>query len=108
MRQDLALLGSQAPAGPDVDGVGGEARQFGILYVLEGSRLGGKILARQAEAHSDPLIRTATHYLRHGENESFWPSFLGALESSPAVRRAPDEAICGARFAFGRFAGAGP
>ena len=45
---DLAILGAALPALAQPPDVKGEARQFGVAYVLEGSRLGGKLLLRQA------------------------------------------------------------
>jgi heme oxygenase (biliverdin-IX-beta and delta-forming) len=84
--------------------IGGEAHQFGMLYVLEGSRLGARLLARNARAHADARVRSATRYLRHGENERFWQSFLSALEASEPTRRATTEAVAGAKAAFLMFA----
>src|SRR3569833_1520653 len=43
------------------------ARLFVALYVLEGSRLGARCLVRLVTRSSDPLVREATAYLRHGE-----------------------------------------
>jgi heme oxygenase len=104
LRGDLAALGVRAPiAHMEVPAVGGEARQFGMLYVLEGSRLGAKMLARNAQASADPRIRAATRYLRHGEGQRFWPSFLERLEASAATAQAPHEAVAGALKAFALF-----
>lgn len=103
LRADLeSLEASPAPEAPPIE-VGGEAHQFGILYVLEGSRLGASVLLAGIEVSSDPHIRHATRYLRHGEGQRFWPSFLERLEGSPAVARAPHEAVAGAQAAFGLF-----
>jgi heme oxygenase len=104
LRDDLAALGVPAPmARVDVPAVGGEARQFGMLYVLEGSRLGAKILARDAQASADPRMCAATRYLRHGEGQRLWPSFVERLEASDATTRAPHEAVAGALAAFALF-----
>jgi heme oxygenase len=106
LRDDLAALGAGMPmVRADVAAAGGEARQFGMLYVLEGSRLGAKILARDAQASADARIRAATRYLRHGEGQRFWPSFVERLEASAAAARAPHEAVAGARAAFALFGG---
>jgi heme oxygenase len=107
LRDDLDALGVPAPAVRVHVAVEGEARQFGMLYVLEGSRLGAKILARQAQASADPRIRAATRYLRHGEGQRLWPSFVARLEASAATARAPHEAVAGALAAFALF-GAAP
>ncbi len=99
---DLDALGA-APGYPVLAQVGGDAEQFGFLYVLEGSRLGAAVVLRATEAAGDPRMLRATRYLRHGEGRRFWPSFLAQLETSPAVAHAPDEAIAGARAAFSLF-----
>src|SRR5262245_47418144 len=102
---DLESLGVQAPIARAVAAAGGAARQFGMLYVLEGSRLGAKILARHAQASADPRVRAATRYLRHGEDQRFWPSFIERLEASAATARAPHEAVAGALATFALFGG---
>jgi heme oxygenase len=75
-----------------------------MLYVLEGSRLGGKLLLRRALADPDPRIRAATRYLAHGDGSGLWQAFLERLEASAAVARSHDAAIAGAREAFALFA----
>ncbi|MCW5734077.1 MAG: hypothetical protein KIS73_08125 [Enhydrobacter sp.] len=100
---DLQALGAALPREIDPPLVGGEARQFGIVYVLEGSRLGGKLLMRRALAHPDFRVRAATRFLSHGAGFDLWSSFLVRLEASPAVTREPDEAVAGARAAFALF-----
>jgi len=99
---DLESLAASPPAQIQPPVMVGEARQFGAAYVLEGSRLGGKLLLRQALAHPDERVRAATGYLAHGAGD-LWPSFVARLEASPAVSRAPDEAVAGARLAFALF-----
>jgi len=100
---DLQALGAAPPREADPPLVEGEARQLGIVYVLEGSRLGGKVLLRRALSHPDSRVRAATRYLSHGADRDLWSSFLVRLESSAAVNGAPDEAVAGARAAFALF-----
>jgi heme oxygenase len=80
-----------------------EAFQFGMLYVLEGSRLGARLLLREAQARLSPAARTATRYLSHGQGQPLWPTFLQRLEASPDVRRNPKQAAIGACAAFRLF-----
>lgn len=103
LQRDLDILGVRAPAAIAVDVTGDEARLFGRLYVLEGSRLGGSLLVKRARASADPLVRTATHYLSHGAGADFWRGFLQRLEDSQAVAAAPERAMLGARETFGLF-----
>ncbi|GBR50233.1 heme oxygenase [Neokomagataea thailandica NBRC 106555] len=75
----------------------------GVLYVLEGSRLGGKVLAAKV---SSALPK---EYLSSGHSNGGWPLFLGRLQN---ILEAADESYkaevwAGAREAFALFASAG-
>lgn len=105
LRQDLAALGVTA----DADGpfpLGGEAEVFGALYVLEGSRLGGRVLSQRAGSSADPAVRGALRYLTHGLGERLWPTFLERLEASDDTRRRPADAEASALFVFNAFSDA--
>lgn len=103
LRSDLERLDLWLPGPVTVERPDSEARLFGMLYVLEGSRLGGKLLLRKVLANPDPDVRSATRYLGHGSGRDLWPAFLDRLEASPAVAEAPDLTIAGARDAFTLF-----
>jgi heme oxygenase len=100
---DLQALGAAPPREAEPPRVDGEARQLGVVYVLEGSRLGGKVLLRRALSHPDLRVRAATRYLSHGAGRDLWASFLARLEASSAIADAPGEAVAGARAAFALF-----
>ena len=100
LRADLAELGVTTPPAVWPPPLGGEAHQFGVVYVLEGSRLGAKVLVRRLLASSDSQTLHAMRYLRHGEGLPLWQTFVERLESSAAVRRSPADAIAGAHAAF--------
>jgi heme oxygenase len=102
---DLAALGGEPVPEIRAPAAAGEARQLGMVYVLEGSRLGGKLLLKRALGSTDRKVRAATRYLSHGTGRNLWSSFLERLESSPDVSRQPAEAIAGARDAFALFGG---
>ena len=103
LRLDLAALSLPEPSGPTVPAIRDEAFQFGMLYVLEGSRLGARLLLAEVEAALSPASRAATRYLSHGQGLSLWPTFLQRLEASQQVRREPDAAAAGARAVFRQF-----
>lgn len=105
LRADLADLGIPAPAATAAPKIKDDAFLFGVLYVLEGSRLGAKLLTRRVLAEGTPSMHRATRYLRHGDGKPFWQTFLSRLESSIAVRRSPKCAVAGAIAAFACFAG---
>ena len=104
---DLADLGASLPAPVDPPAVRGEAGILGVLYVLEGSRLGAAMLTKRLAAHPSARVRGATRYLRHGES-GFWASFLAVLEKSEAARRNPAAVVAGARTAFALFGAHAP
>lgn len=80
-----------------------EAEALGALYVLEGSRLGGRVLARMAGESADERVRGATRYFRHGERGGHWRSFIDKLEASSAVREKPERAKRAALDTFAAF-----
>jgi heme oxygenase len=99
---DLAVLGVEVPVfepafvpSPDFGA--------GLLYTLEGSRLGARVLARQARGAMDgpPLA-----YLTHGQGRPLWRDFLTWLESIPKVGSRTDAIQAGARYGFNRFSDA--
>lgn len=54
---------------------------WGVAYVLEGSRLGGRVLARRIrQANPTAPVR----YLEHGDVARLWPAFLTRLEQDAA------------------------
>lgn len=83
------------------------AAAFGMLYVLEGSRMGGAVLLRRVLAGASVRCCEATRYLRHGEGLRLWPSFLAALEASSEVREDPEAVVASAIETFGLFEHAG-
>lgn len=103
LERDLAILAVPLPVAVAVPVTHDEARLYGRLYVLEGSRLGGRVLVKRALANADPQVRAATNYLAHGVGADFWRAFLERLEASAAVAAAPARAMLGAREAFGLF-----
>jgi heme oxygenase len=102
LRADLADLGvtdvALAPAPP----------LEGAAHMLEGSRLGARLLVPDLLAGGSARVRAATRYLRHGEGHRLWQSFLAHLESAQAARACPVETIAGARAAFALFVAGHP
>lgn len=105
LRDDLDRLGAPMPWPTRVAPPSSDAEMLGMIYVLEGSRLGGQVLLRRALDNPDPAVRAATRYLGHGAGCDLWHSFIVRLEASAAVAAHPQEAVLGARTAFGLFAG---
>ena len=104
MADDLAALGGAPVALAHAGALHTRAAQFGALYVLEGSRLGGAIMLKRARASADAAVRGATAFLAHGEGRRLWPSFVEALEASPDAHGDVEALVAGARDAFALFA----
>lgn len=103
---DLAELDAGAARAMPFAPIRSDAFGFGVLYVLEGSRLGATSLAGIVAGHSDARLQAATRYLNHGAGRKLWPRFLTQLERNKPVRHAPQETAAGAIAAFGAFVAA--
>lgn len=79
------------------------AAAFGMMYVLEGSRLGGAVLARRVQDNPDPCCRNATRYLRHGAGLRLWPLFIVSLDTAESVHERLDIAVASAINTFDLF-----
>lgn len=100
-RKCAGLLGDRAPTldgqGPHALEFQGESEVWGALYVMEGSRLGSKFLARRYA----PLAKHP--YFIAALADRFWPIFLARLGEAHATLEKKDALLSGARRAFGAF-----
>lgn len=109
LRRDLESLGT--PPGPvepvDLAAPRDLAEGFGAAYVVEGSALGGQILAPRIERALDVPRSSVTHYLRlRGERTSaHWKQWLARLAAfdATATPRQRDAACAMARAVFATF-----
>lgn len=76
LQADLAALGLPMPALLAIDPPADTAAAFGMAYVIEGSRLGGGMLARRVPEHLPHAYLSATHL--PGE----WRAFGQALDAA--------------------------
>ncbi len=78
---------------------------LGVLYVLEGSALGGQVILRDAKARLGSAIEGATAFFGGRTGQPSWPAFKHKLDAfgaaNPAATR---QVIAGAMAAFGSFA----
>jgi heme oxygenase len=72
---------------------------LGWSYVLEGSRLGARLILESVATSEDRTVRSATGFLRHGENIDLWRSFKTALsridDDAVAIGKACTAGIAG-------------
>ena len=100
---DLAdLMMSMPAAQPGVE-FRNPAELWGALYVVEGSRLGGKVLARRVGA-GFPM-----RFLERDAAGQVWVAFQAAMARSPMLARptGPADVLAGARKTFAAFESAG-
>ncbi len=101
LQVDLDALGIALPIPEPEDSVTSGAAMAGMLYVLEGSRLGGRFLARSIP-DSWPRAYLGSHQPSH-----MWPELLEKLEAFLYGPEALETAVTAANQTFGRFEAAG-
>ncbi|HEX4506770.1 MAG TPA: biliverdin-producing heme oxygenase [Alphaproteobacteria bacterium] len=97
--RDLSDLGAAPEPSPANLSMTEPAAQWGCLYVLEGSRLGGSVLAQRVVAG------LPTRYLSAGHTGGSWRIFQTALEAAagPAETAWIEAAVAAARSVFELF-----
>jgi heme oxygenase len=93
LAQDLAALNSRMPEMLPLAAPASAAARAGMIYVIEGSRLGGGLLARQVPAGLPVAYLSATHL--PGE----WRALLARLDAD-VEGSAASEAIESAQAVF--------
>ena len=101
LRADLEGLGL-APPDPVTILPVTAAEGWGVAYVLEGSRLGGRILARRVAASGRAAITANMRFL-NDRGTIAWPAFVARMEAGLGSAGDLDGAIRGARMAFEAF-----
>ena len=91
---DLAALGGDWPEPLPLDPPATAAAAWGMLYVIEGSRLGGVMLARQV---GEELPRA---YLSARHDSGEWRALLAALDAAAEDEAWIDQTIAAARQVF--------
>ena len=99
LKTDLSFLGSRLPTPPPIVEDFSAAMLHGVLYVLEGSRLGGRVLSLRVGAGLPKAYLRAVH----GKGE--WRSFLTAFDAAADIESSSwlAGAVTGAKFAFDHF-----
>ncbi|WP_022681999.1 biliverdin-producing heme oxygenase [Sphingobium bisphenolivorans] len=99
LAEDLAALGEVLPPSLDINGAEGEGFRWGALYALEGSRLGGAVLARRVGSDLPHAYLSAVH------DKGGWIAFQERLDAAADDGDADwmNQAVRGAEAAFGLF-----
>lgn len=93
---DLAGLGLGTPRALEAPQLGSTAQMLGALYVVEGSRLGGAMLARRVPAH------LPCRFLSDSDS-SRWRSLVALIDHELASPAGQAAALASARAAFALF-----
>lgn len=101
LRDDLVKLGNIVPALLAVVPPANGAQALGMLYVLEGSRLGGSVLIKQV----DPTLPRKYLGAHHLQGE--WRALLATIRSRLREDADIEKAIVGAKAVFDHFVKAG-
>ncbi|MEM1375143.1 MAG: biliverdin-producing heme oxygenase [Pseudomonadota bacterium] len=75
----------------------------GFRYVIAGSAMGGKILARRHAASGDPRVQAAGRFLRDDSLSDFWRDVQGELGAVPRSDTVRASVVAGAVACFGLF-----
>jgi heme oxygenase (biliverdin-IX-beta and delta-forming) len=103
LEHDLRTLGGTAdpPAAPPASP--SDAARWGMLYVIEGSQLGGRLIARGLRARQ-PALSGALRYFELGDDApSAWRRFQRTLERVLDDEAAQAQAVAGAAAMFAHF-----
>lgn len=104
LARDLARLGRDPPAvgDPGSPAAVTPGHTLGLLYVLEGSVLGGRVLEREVRGHLGPAVDDALAFYRCYEPDTagHWRRFCAGLEARLAAEGPLAQAEAGAREAF--------
>ena len=99
LRTDLAELGAAAPPTETVPPPASAAAVAGMLYVLEGSSVGARLLSRRAGELGLSADHGARHLAAQTADKGRWPAFLDRLET-PGLDREAAAAGANRTFAF--------
>lgn len=107
IRDDLRSLGADAHPLALRRTAPTPSEVFGILYVLESSRLGARLSLDQVLASEDERVRSTFSYLKHGQSSpdhpgGLWRSFLEQLETHEAADD-QTQTVSGAVYTFTLF-----
>ncbi|KQQ70056.1 heme oxygenase [Xanthomonas sp. Leaf131] len=103
LREDLRTLGQQPDAPIAAPTAGNDAARWGMLYVIEGSQLGGRMIARSLRQQQPALANAVRYFELADDDPAGWRRFQTVLDQrldTPCARAA---AIDGAQAMFAHF-----
>lgn len=83
LQEDVRILGVEVPDMPAIAPPNGESALLGMLYTIEGSALGARLIARRAGALGLDSRNGAGHLAVQTGAPENWRVFLALLEKAP-------------------------
>ncbi|KLD70007.1 biliverdin-producing heme oxygenase [Xanthomonas pisi] len=103
LRADLRTL-EQVPETPLAPPAGADAAtRWGMLYVIEGSQLGGRMIARSLRRHRPALADALKYFELADDDTAGWRRFQAVLDHCLDTPRSRAAAIDGAQAMFAHF-----
>ncbi len=100
LEKDLEILGMQKAEINDAISVENEAEAFGIMYVMEGSTLGGNVIMKQLSRNPEFQDMTFNYFGCYADKTGeFWKNFKETLDSKFPEERY-DEVLKGTEKAY--------
>ena len=81
----------------------GVAHRWGMLYVIEGSQLGGRLIARALRARQPQLDGALTYFELGEDDPAAWRRFQQRLDAALDDDERRGDAVDGARAMFSLF-----
>lgn len=106
LREDLRALGQQPDppvALPSAAAGADDAARWGMVYVIEGSQLGGRMIARTLRRQQPALAGALRYFELADDDPAGWRRFQAALDRRLDTASARDAAIDGAQTMFAHF-----
>ncbi|MBB4131745.1 biliverdin-producing heme oxygenase [Xanthomonas sp. 3075] len=101
--EDLRTLGQQPDAPIAAPAAGSDAARWGMLYVIEGSQLGGRMIARTLRKQQPALADALRYFELADDDPAGWRRFQAVLDQRLTTPSARDAAIDGAQAMFSHF-----
>lgn len=99
LRSDLKVLNA-APSLSDILLPKTYQHPLGLTYVIAGSSLGGKLLAKQWAKSRDPVVRNAGKFINNAKATDSWKRFLTYTELNSFNPEEVEKIISAANYCF--------
>lgn len=107
LTEDLRALALPVPRGEPLSVPNDDAWLWGAGYVIEGSRMGSRMLGQRLRQAAHPWAAASLGYLCHRLDEPLWPAFVRRLEAADPEALDEPRLLAGVRDTFALFLQAG-